>query len=332
MQIEVQHADHPKEIYHLNKEIVIIGRSTKCDLRLTHAGISREHMQVELKHGEIYITDLDSTNGVFIDGQRIQSRMPVLYQTYLSLVIGQTTLQVTPPADATASFNILTKVMQAPPKMQKPPMGSAHSPVILRSKTKNSYTLGAIGLIILAGAVYLTMNGSEKVKPVAAPSPAPQAKASPLQVAFDRPDDYLQVWKEGGCKSREEQIICKKFKPSWFKNEHLIIREKIYIYINLSKELQYRGYKVEKMQDVAEILMANYSTHPLIRELNRPTFAIGFIEVDDRTEIKYLLSQNMSEVPILDESLHRSVFSRALVGEVWLFSKVIRPYITFKKL
>jgi pSer/pThr/pTyr-binding forkhead associated (FHA) protein len=48
-----------------------IGRSAPADFVLSHKSISREHCLIGLANDELLVTDLNSTNGTFIDGVRI---------------------------------------------------------------------------------------------------------------------------------------------------------------------------------------------------------------------------------------------------------------------
>lgn len=72
----------------IESNVCIIGRSSKCTLVIPHEGMSRQHCQIELIGGDYYVTDLGSTNGVIIDGEKIEPHRKVLYQTYLTLSFG----------------------------------------------------------------------------------------------------------------------------------------------------------------------------------------------------------------------------------------------------
>jgi hypothetical protein len=54
-----------------------IGRSAPADIVLPHKSVSREHCVVGLANDELFVTDLNSTNGTYIDGMRI-SRVTIL--------------------------------------------------------------------------------------------------------------------------------------------------------------------------------------------------------------------------------------------------------------
>lgn len=48
-----------------------VGRKAPADIIVPGAGVSREHCQIELAADQLRVTDLNSTNGTFIDNKRI---------------------------------------------------------------------------------------------------------------------------------------------------------------------------------------------------------------------------------------------------------------------
>lgn len=53
------------------KDRVIVGRDSRCDLMINHNSISREHCEIHIFEGQYFITDLGSSNGTKIDGQKL---------------------------------------------------------------------------------------------------------------------------------------------------------------------------------------------------------------------------------------------------------------------
>lgn len=57
--------------YQINTARTVLGRGTDCDIVLDDPGISRHHAEVVLDGAAASLRDLGSTNGSFVDGQRV---------------------------------------------------------------------------------------------------------------------------------------------------------------------------------------------------------------------------------------------------------------------
>lgn len=53
------------------KEINIIGRASECDISLSAAHLSRRHAQLQVIDGMLFVKDLDSANGTYLNGKRV---------------------------------------------------------------------------------------------------------------------------------------------------------------------------------------------------------------------------------------------------------------------
>ena len=56
----------------LDSEPITIGRDPSCELALSSPDVSRRHCRLQLVAGEVFVTDLRSTNGTYVDGKRIE--------------------------------------------------------------------------------------------------------------------------------------------------------------------------------------------------------------------------------------------------------------------
>ena len=59
--------------YEIREGQTLIGRGPTVDVQVTHDGISREHALLSLSEGEYLIEDLQSTNGLAVNGTRVGS-------------------------------------------------------------------------------------------------------------------------------------------------------------------------------------------------------------------------------------------------------------------
>jgi pSer/pThr/pTyr-binding forkhead associated (FHA) protein len=59
--------------FQLRSPAAVIGRSEQSDIQVDSEGLSRRHLLVTRNGGEFIVEDLDSRNGVFLNGVKIHS-------------------------------------------------------------------------------------------------------------------------------------------------------------------------------------------------------------------------------------------------------------------
>lgn len=62
------------QTYEVNKRVVLIGRSSQADMVLPDANVSRRHAELRQRGNDFIIVDLDSTNGVEVNGRRVKTK------------------------------------------------------------------------------------------------------------------------------------------------------------------------------------------------------------------------------------------------------------------
>jgi hypothetical protein len=56
----------------VDKRRVVLGRSRECDIQIEDANVSRRHAELRQEGTSFWIVDLDSTNGIEVNGRRVQ--------------------------------------------------------------------------------------------------------------------------------------------------------------------------------------------------------------------------------------------------------------------
>jgi pSer/pThr/pTyr-binding forkhead associated (FHA) protein len=114
--------------------IVNIGRADYNDLVLPDESVSTSHAKLQRREGVWVLVDLDSTNGTFVDGERVQGETPIAPGT--NVRFGDVALVFEPTDDAagvakggsTRMIEVM-KVAPAPPPAPKPaPVPPAKAP------------------------------------------------------------------------------------------------------------------------------------------------------------------------------------------------------------
>ena len=65
-------ADGTRRDFPIRQRKVVLGRTNTCDLRIPLSSVSREHCEIIVGDDEITVRDLGSSNGSFVNNDRIQ--------------------------------------------------------------------------------------------------------------------------------------------------------------------------------------------------------------------------------------------------------------------
>jgi hypothetical protein len=66
------------EKFRFKQREIWIGRSPTCDISLHEKSISAKHARLFFKNRQWWLTDLDSTNGTFLNGERISEPVVIV--------------------------------------------------------------------------------------------------------------------------------------------------------------------------------------------------------------------------------------------------------------
>lgn len=107
--IDIYWPDGPIESYQLDKPATAIGRSTGNDIVLDTTAISRYHVTFTVKDQKVFLEDLQSANGTYVDGVRVQSNDPYPLRGGEEIQIGDIRLVFHSSADLTSEFGDTTQ-------------------------------------------------------------------------------------------------------------------------------------------------------------------------------------------------------------------------------
>ncbi len=139
------------------KDTTVIGRSADCDISLAAAHLSRRHAQLQIIDGALFVKDLGSANGTFLNGKQVmESRVKrgdeLRFDALTFGVMGpademaKTTVRAVPAATTTAPA---TKSAAPKPSVANDKFATQHS-FAKKEKPSAPSGSGKGGLIVLA--------------------------------------------------------------------------------------------------------------------------------------------------------------------------------------
>lgn len=128
MRFRLRYLQHDLE---LNEGTFAVGRNASCQLSLDDPLVSRRHALFEVSHGQVSVEDLNSRNGVIVNGHRIEGKVGLNVGD--RILIGSQELTLLSARDALASAGIgvgkmtLPKMKVSTPSSGFPAMGQIES-------------------------------------------------------------------------------------------------------------------------------------------------------------------------------------------------------------
>jgi serine/threonine protein kinase len=107
--IQIIDPDKTSRTIQIEKRVITVGRDPENDIVLKDDKVSREHARIELKEGQYWITDLNSTNGTLIGHARLLANVPEGYSPGATLRMGDTFLMI----------NLAQEQAEPPPSQDK---------------------------------------------------------------------------------------------------------------------------------------------------------------------------------------------------------------------
>lgn len=87
--------DGVENVIQLTQAELSIGRAPQCQLVLADALVSQYHARITIQEKGVWLTDLGSTNGTYLNNQRLIAHQPTLLSTGMEIQMGDSRLHIT---------------------------------------------------------------------------------------------------------------------------------------------------------------------------------------------------------------------------------------------
>ncbi len=183
--------------------VVTIGRDAQCDVQVAETWVSRQHARITWSGTEYIVEDLGSTNGTFVDGERVVGSRELRSGDRLQLgPEAELAFQVSMPAPL-REMPVPPDSSLSPRSTAGPPQAHAPSPDSIPVQQRSFrqrriwvWVLGLAGLLLIlligGGVYYLLSDGDQEVADTPAeeavlPEPAETTTVEPTRTATPAP-------------------------------------------------------------------------------------------------------------------------------------------------
>jgi len=117
----------PRKKGSLNVKLpILIGRAEEAKFRIQQDSVSRRHCEVFIKDGSVFVRDLGSTNGTFLDGEQVTAAVASFVRPGSEVRIGGVVFRVEyQPAAVVIAADDDTASLETVPTDQPPPAGDS---------------------------------------------------------------------------------------------------------------------------------------------------------------------------------------------------------------
>jgi pSer/pThr/pTyr-binding forkhead associated (FHA) protein len=84
----ISHSKVKRRVFKLKDGSIYIGRFPDNDIKISDRYVSGKHLQLRKRGNKIFIRDLESTNGTFINGEQIKPHTETLVKEGSTIIIG----------------------------------------------------------------------------------------------------------------------------------------------------------------------------------------------------------------------------------------------------
>lgn len=357
MRVEVFYQETgQKEAFEIEATTCIIGRSNKADVTVHSEALSRQHCQLDEINGDLFLTDLNSTNGVTVNGTRIPTGVKTPYKPMFPMEIGDITITVSQevPEERPPSFAQAVK-SATPLELDKPSRGASSKTKSIRKRDleekdedKSSGALNpaalGVGIIAILGIGYFFLSGKSTTTeqaPEAAPVTLTEISKEPPKLVDVKADELnlKALFETNECSLYGP--LCSQIGLTHGKERLVLADNKLIVFVDVDAfnvNEASTEFKNLSEKDRTEVMLARVATHPaladFLKEKNPNLLLVaGYSSIDDMTRFKYLLNVSFREAPEMEKEFHDFIFGEIFAsGSVRKFKKFIGYYMRLTEL
>ncbi len=327
----------------IDQEIFTIGRSPRASLQIENECISRIHVQIRKnENGVLFITDLGSSNGTFVNNEKLNSNEEVQWHTFFPLNLSQKILitlisasqeTIQDISDNKASFREEPKDLRDRTSRTKTATIAKKMPPPT-SKKKSEKNPLLIPIVLTLGMGYFLYDHYSNKEYETTDLSATEQPPAP-KVSTELSSKALPLVSQNKCLSEGEKNYCNymKMEPERFEGI-LNVENNFYIFLNFDHRLKNvlfdPSFTFADKKEQVTYLMVFFVFADVTRNFIQPLNVKEIIIVDSSSapsKINQVLKIGHSELYKLSTTDIETIKAMILKKDFTLFKNVIAPII-----
>lgn len=241
MYLEISNGVDKPKLYRLERSTYFIGSQAGSDICISDPDISRKHMTLVIDSGRYYVIDRGSTNGTFLDDEKLEPGKKVEFPLFADVRLGSKILISLVPdeevkeitGEITIPLNLDLSTSDNPEATRQisiAELKKAKTTELVRQKKKvkakakkkkknyNSYL--ALGILVIGGFSYFKIEGNENVihdEPVVEVVPSRKSKQEAMEASVDKKikqsllierNTLTDMFQDSKCSDESERKLC----------------------------------------------------------------------------------------------------------------------------
>jgi hypothetical protein len=338
MRIDVTFLDtNTSETFFVKGSSCIVGRSINADVTIGRGELSRQHFRIDVEGDALYVTDLNSANGVNVNGQRLTPEKKTPYFLFQSLDILERvafTISEFEDAKAQAAPEADGNTIGRPKEVSQQSRTIRINPSSPKTAKKNSRPYLVIGAATacLIFALLFFRNKAESDSKKSTPA---------ITVVSPKIDsgDYKDLIRKSSCKSGDK--ICDELNLTRPWEGVLNDKGKLLVFVNLNDLTENTVHAVMKKipeTELQKLALARIATHPDLLQYSKDISAreiiiVGFKSIDEIVSPQAAILVDKTKVPELSYKTHEELFGEIFFhGRPKLYDKYLSKSLHFQRL
>jgi hypothetical protein len=359
MQVEVTYSETgQKETFKVSGNKLIVGRSLNANVTIKREEMSRYHFQIDIEADQYFITDLKSSNGVFVNGERLPPEIKRPYNPLFPIEIADLisiSLKEEPSFSfempVTPSNSTSKKSHERTLRLNRIRSQSERSNSKEVAHKKNFLSLQILLPVFIIAGIPLFLIYWEKPESIreevvgsveALERPAekkimetdPTSAPAPSFSSNEQSIPFLDLMGKVDCAKLDN--LCAHLGLKNPQEGLSFYEKKLILFMNLEfipEDQTHAIFKDFSSREKAEYFLAEIGTQNAIQEVLssrnlEEVIVIGFNTTLGETLFKFRLNINYRSLPSLDQGIHQNIFQEIYFkGNSTLYQNYIAKFV-----